>query len=573
MRSTGISTPLRGAAGLAAGALLALTAAAGVASAGGPGGGGDSGGRALRWRPCSGPAQAGFDCAVAKVPLDHAAPSGRTIDLAVIRRGAADPRRRAGSLFFNPGGPGGPGTLGLPELYGKFPQELKDRFDIVSWDPRGVGESTAVRCFDTAAEAAAWHKDVPPFPVGPQEQRAYIAAHVELAERCERRDPQLMRHVSTADTARDLDLLRRAVGEDRLRYWGISYGTLLGATYANLFPDRVGRLVVDGNVDPQEWMDHGARAEPGLNTFLRLGSDLGSADTLAQFLDRCGRAPASRCPFSAGSPAATRAKYDTLLTRLEGRPVGSWTYARAVSEVRGGLYTVHPGWAGTADMLQALWQGRAPDEPPAPTGPDHYPGFEQSLAVLCSESPNPASPQRYAELEKRAVQRAGALGRWWAWANEPCTAWPARAADRYTGPWNRTTAHPVLVVNTVHDPSTPYRGGQAMAAELAGARLLTLDGYGHTALDNPSACVKRHVVRYVLTGALPPQGARCGQDTPPFAAAPELSPSAASSPRPDAAGGRETGHFLTSWMLRPPGPFPARPVRAEPWIRSGRPHR
>ncbi|WP_326592727.1 alpha/beta hydrolase [Streptomyces sp. NBC_01294] len=557
---------------MAAGTVLALLSAAGVASAGGPGGGDSGDGLVLRWRPCTQPAQAGFECAVAKVPLDHAAPSGRTIDLALIRHAAADRGRRAGSLFFNPGGPGGPGTVGLPELYGKFPQELKDRFDIVSWDPRGVGESTAVRCFDTAGEAAAWHEGVPPFPVGPQEQRAYVAAYADLAQRCERRDPQLLRHISTADTARDLDLLRRAVGEERLRYWGISYGTLLGATYANLFPDRVGRLVVDGNVDPRAWVNRGAGGEPGLNTFLRLGSHLGSAATLAQFLDLCGRAPVSGCPFSAGSPAATRAKYDALLARLAKEPVGTWTYARAVGEVRGGLYSVHPGWSGTADTLQSLWQGRAPDESPAPSGSARYPGFEQSLAVMCAESPNPASPGHYAGLEDLAVRQAGALGRWWAWANEPCAAWPARAADPYAGPWNRTPAHPVLVVNAVYDPSTPYRAGQAMAAELAGARLLTLDGHGHTALDNPSTCVKRHVVRYVLTGALPPEGARCGQDVPPFTTAGKPS-SRAASPRPDgtdgtgrtggtggtwSTGGRPAGPF-TPWPLRPPGLFPDRP--------------
>ncbi|MEJ8645519.1 alpha/beta hydrolase [Streptomyces sp. MS1.HAVA.3] len=180
--------------------------------------------------------------------------------------------------------------------------------------------------------------------------------------------------------------------------------------------------------------------------------------------------------------------------------------------------------------------------------------------------PQPRFPGRYAGLEDRAVRQAGALGRWWAWANEPCAAWPARAADPYAGPWNRTPAHPVLVVNAVYDPSTPYRAGQAMAAELAKARLLTLDGYGHTALDNPSTCVKRHVVRYVLTGALPPEGARCGQDAPPFTTAGKPS-SRAASPRPDGTGGtggrwgkagRPAGPF-TPWPLRPPGLFPDRP--------------
>ncbi|NUK03439.1 alpha/beta fold hydrolase [Streptomyces lunaelactis] len=472
----------------------------------------------LRWKPCEGEAQQGFECAVAKVPLDYTRPRSRTIDLAVIRHKATAPGRRTASLFFNPGGPGGAGTVGLPELYEKFPEQLRERFDIVSWDPRGVGESTPVRCFDTAEEAIAWHAPVPPFPVGREERRAYIAAYAELARRCEQRDPELLRHISTADVARDLDRLRRAVGEERLRYWGISYGTLLGATYANLFPSRVGRLVLDGNVDPQAWVNGGSRKEPRLNTFLRLESDLGSADTLGQFLELCGGAPVSHCAFSAGNPGATRAKFNELMRRLEAQPVGSWTYARTVSEVRGGLYTVHPGWNGTAETLQTLWEGDAPQEPPAPPGPPRYPGFEQPLAVLCAESPNPRDPQRYVALDRLSTARAGDLGHWWVWANEPCASWRAKAAASYAGPWDRPTAHPVLVVNPTYDPATPYQGGQAMARELADARLLTLNGYGHTALDNPSSCVNEHAVRYFLSGVLPPVGATCEQDTPPFSA-------------------------------------------------------
>ncbi|MEU8678654.1 alpha/beta hydrolase [Streptomyces sp. NPDC048560] len=271
--------------------------------------------------------------------------------------------------------------MGLPELYEKFPEQLRERYDIISFDPRGIGQSTPLRCFDTAEEAHAWHSRVPPFPVGGQERRAFIAAYADLARRCEQRDPDLMRYISTADVARDLDRLRRAAGEKTLRYWGISYGTFLGATYANLFPSRVGRLLLDGNVDPRAWMNGGSRQEPELSTFLRLESDLGSADTLGQFLDQCGSAPAGRCAFSAGSPAATRAKFTELMRRLAAQPVGSWTYARVVSEVRGGLYTVHPGWQHTAGTLQSLWEGAAPQEPPSPPGPPRPTPASNSLSV------------------------------------------------------------------------------------------------------------------------------------------------------------------------------------------------
>ncbi|MGW5972939.1 alpha/beta hydrolase [Streptomyces sp. NPDC055186] len=566
--ATATRTPLTRAAGAAAGALILLLGAVGPASAGGPsgadgGGSGSAGGEGdgghggvvLRWQDCPGVAQTGFECATATVPLDHTRPGDRTLELAVIRHRAAAPERRVGTLFFNPGGPGGPGTVGLPQLYGKFPAELRDRYDIVSWDPRGVGRSTAVRCFDTAEEAVAWQSKLPPFPVGEREQQAYAAAYADLAKQCEQRDPDLLRHVSTADTARDLDLLRAAVGEEQLRYWGVSYGTLLGATYANLFPERAGRLVLDGNVNPLAWLGEGGTAggAGALSTFLRLGSHLGSADTLAQFLDHCGRAPVTGCVFSAGTPAATRDKYDTLIRRLAARPAGDWTYARAVSEVRGGLYTVHPGWTGVADLLESLWSGRPLLAPSVPTDvPVPYPGFEQSLAVMCAESPNPRSPLRYPELERRAVAEAGEPARWWVWANEPCATWPARAADPYTGPWDRATAHPVLVVNTTHDPSTPYRAARNMVGELGDARLLTLDGYGHTALDNPSACVGRHVVRYFLTGALPPKGARCAQDLPPFAP-PAEAPSPSEPLRAQA--GTPAGGLPRA--TAPDGPLPA----------------
>ncbi|MEU6084010.1 alpha/beta hydrolase [Streptomyces sp. NPDC047108] len=469
----------------------------------------------LRWLPCQGEEQRGFECADAHVPLDWAHPRGRSIELAVIRAKATDPGRRVGSLFFNPGGPGAAGSTRLPAVYERFPEEVRERFDIVSWDPRGVGESTAVRCFDTAEEAIAFEERVPPFPVGKKQRRTFVAAYEELGQRCERRFPALLRHISTADTARDLDVLRAAVGERRLRYWGISYGTFLGATYANLFPSRVDRMLLDGNIDPQAWVNGGRKREPRLSTSLRMGSDLGSAATLGQFLDLCGRASTRGCAFSAGSPGATRAKFDELMRRLKRRPVGEWTYARTVSAVRAELNLVHPAWADAAEQLQSLWEGRPPQEPTPPSDPP-YPGFEQFYAVTCSENPNPRDPRRYVHLDELSARRAGDLGHWWAWADEPCATWPAKAANAYTGPWDRPTPRTVLVVNPTYDPATPYWSAQAMVRQLHDARLLTLDGYGHTALTNPSRCVNAYAVRYFLAGALPPVGARCAQDLPPF---------------------------------------------------------
>jgi pimeloyl-ACP methyl ester carboxylesterase len=469
----------------------------------------------LNWSPCADGSE--FACARARVPLDYRHPGRRTIELSVKKRAATGPGRRIGTLFFNPGGPGGPGAQSLSFFYPLLPRKARERFDVVSWDPRGVGDSTPVRCFDTAEEAIAWQASIPTgFPVGSRERAIWIGEWAELSQSCLKRDPELGRFVSTSETARDLDLLRKAVGDAQLSYYGVSYGTFLGATYANLFPGRVRALVLDGNVDPKKYMNTGDDDPPRLNTGQRFGADLGAAATLDQFIRHCGRAPIERCAFSAGNPDATRQKFDRLMLRLQRRAVGAWTYGRAVDTVARDIYFL-TRWASIAETLQALWERRTPAPMPPPEGPPPYPGFEFEYAVVCSESPNPRRPARYQTLEAFSYARAGDLGRWWTWDYEPCATWPARAAHPYAGPWNRPTASPILVVNPTFDPATPYHAAKAMVRELANARLLTLEGSGHTALINPNACINRHVARYLIKGTLPPIGATCAQDPPPFA--------------------------------------------------------
>ncbi|WP_351233370.1 alpha/beta hydrolase [Streptomyces sp. NPDC002133] len=469
----------------------------------------------LEWSPCSG--FEAFDCAVTKVPLDYRDPGARSLDLALVRKKATGPGPRKGSLFFNPGGPGGSGTEALVTLYEQFPVELRERFDIIGWDPRGVGASTAVRCFDTTEEVFRWAEPIPAgFPVGQEERTTFVDAYADLGRRCEKRDPELLRHISTADTARDLDRLREAVGEEQLNYLGVSYGSLLGATYANLFPDKVRAMVLDGAIDPEAWLNGGSKSEPLLGTLQRDGTDLGAAATLEQFLTLCGKATVDRCPFSAGDPEATRTKFTRLMERLQQAPQEAWTYGATVATVLQGLYVVDPQWSELAVTLQDLWQGRTPQEATVPEDPPPYPALEQIEAIRCSESPNPRDPLRYPSLEQFSYERAGDLGRLLAWSIEPCATWPATAAQPYTGPWNRPTAHPVLVVNTTYDPATAYTQAEALTRRLADARLLTVHGYGHSAFSNLSSCADDHQTRYFLDGVLPPPGATCSQDDEPF---------------------------------------------------------
>lgn len=479
---------------------------------------------ALHWQRCDG----SYQCATARVPLDYRHPRGPMISIAVIRHLAADPARRAGTLFFNPGGPGGPGTVDLPLTYRRFPAQIRARFDIVSFDPRGVPDSTAIQCFpDAAAENRFLSRAPQGFPVGAKQEAAWIRTYAGFEERCVRRGGSLLAHVSTADVARDMDLLRRAVGAPKLDYFGVSYGTFLGATYANLFPGKAGAMILDGNIDPVAW----TQPSGDLPLELRMGTDMSSAATLNAFLNRCGTASASRCAFSAGSPAATRAKFTALLARLRRHPVaiGSppqlYTYASTIQAVANFLYTTqpepalgYPGWSGGAGLLQQLWQA-----PPAHGGraaatvatSNPYNGLEQEAAVGCGESPNPRNPRVYDALARLAYRRSGPVGPYWSWLTEGCSRWPA-TADPYRGPWNRRTANPILVIGNTGDPTTPYQDSIAMSRDLARARLLTVHGYGHTEFLNPSTCAARYETRYLLTGALPPAGTVCQQDKKPF---------------------------------------------------------
>ena len=492
----------------------------------------------LQWKACA--TQAAFDCATIRVPLDYRQPKGRMIELSVIRLKAANPVR-IGSLFFNPGGPGGAGTIDLPKWQKFFPAGLRERFDLVSWDPRGINGSKSVQCFDTQDDRKAFFRGLPmtAFPEGQTEVSLWLEKMTALAKPCRKLNGDLLDHVSTADSARDMELLRRAAGDDKLNYLGLSYGTFLGATYTNLYPDRVRALVLDGNINPEAWF-----AEPGYSLSLRLNSDIGGQETLAQFLRLCGDAGKGKCEFSAGTAATTEAKWKALLKRLAQGPIhipagaigkdvpkAAMDFSRAltITQVAIQLSFVEPvdkpfqGWKFLAHMLEAIWQNRetkavqvAATNQMKALPKEKYVGNEQGWSVQCVDSPNPRQPDFYVQQAKIAVGRAGELGLYWSWNDSPCLNWPGKAADPYTGPWSHPTAAPILVIGNRFDPETVYANSLAMAKALANARLLTVEGYGHTATLNPSDCANEAVYRYFLTGALPPEGKVCPQNHPPF---------------------------------------------------------
>ncbi len=488
---------------------------------------------AIDWTACAVPQLPTRQCGHLAVPLDYDRPDGPAITIALARVAASDPAARIGSLILNPGGPGGPGVAALALMHGALPDPLPARFDVVSFDPRGIGESTAVRCFGSVEEQQAFFADYPTVPVGPAAQEARAIKAADLARRCADRAGDLLAHLSTANVARDMDRIREALGDDRLTYLGASYGTFLGATYANLFPDRIRAMALDGVIDPASFLDagHGVGGVrgPATNSMLRIASDQGSLLALGEFIARCVAAGPARCAFAGDDVAATRARLDALMAGLHAKAAASEgagpeevSYSVAVEETRGALYAAQR-FAGLAEGLAALEKGDGRAFLAATKGletahpADYQNVVEALLANNCGEADQPRTPEGFEAMTEAAEAHTPYFGAAWAFLLQACTVWTARDEDRYVGPWNRERSAPILIVSRLYDPATPHASAQAAAATLGDAHLLTIDGWGHSYFEGGvSTCANNYVAAYLADGVLPPAGTVCSEDAAPF---------------------------------------------------------
>lgn len=453
----------------------------------------------LRWRDCRG----GFECARLVVPVDYRKPRGGTLSLAVVRLPARRGDAKA-SLLLNPGGPGASGVDYARAAERVVSEDVRERFDVVGFDPRGVARSRPLECLSDRELDRFLAADGSPDDAA--EEQALARVSRTLGEGCVADRPGLTAHVGTRDVARDLNVLRAALGDRRLHYLGKSYGTYIGTTFAEMFPRRVGRLILDGVLDPALGGEE-----------IAYGQAVGFQRAFRAFLRDCVRR--SSCPLT-GSVDSAQAQVGRLLDAIDARPLRGEpgrpvTQSLAVLGFAAAMYderswpVLRPGIAealrGKGATLLALadyYSDRGPD------GRYTTNAIEALYAVNCLDRPEGTELDTYRAAAARVESASPVFGAFIAWGGLPCASWPVPAQ----GSPHRVTAEggqPILVVGTTRDPATPYEWARSTARALDSGRLLTLVGDGHTAYRKGSRCIDRAVDRYLMDGKLPARGTRC----------------------------------------------------------------
>ncbi|EMQ99726.1 alpha/beta hydrolase [Paeniglutamicibacter gangotriensis] len=527
-----------------------------------------------KWFNCS-PLAPGAQCATVKLPLDYDNPRGAKTEVAMLRIKAKNQKKRIGTLFVNPGGPGGSGIQIAAAAPDFLSPKVLDRFDVVGVDPRGTNFSDNVRCWkNLGVQGTALDGMNVPYPDTAKETRAFVKSSKAFGKACSTTGKPLSASMSTAEVARDMDVLRRMVGDKQLTYLGFSYGSYLGTVYANMFPDRVRAVALDGVLDPVAWA--GTSSTTGTPQTQRIKSGEGAEKAIRGILSRCKKAGKDYCQLAGqGDPEKL---YRTIMAELKRSPLvfsdpdyPEYDYALTAAAQTASLlsYMYDPQGSTMVDgdltfvlqMLQdraaqkgttfpkAATKTKAPSKAKmtvarkalaksmraveaeekaaaketsrkaAATGfafpYDNSPEAFQS--VLCTDSRNPAKADNWSRYAATASISAPGFGQLWTWASAPCasTTWKAKDEDSYKGPFTRQTKNPMLVVGNYWDPATNYSGAQKVATLMPNSRLLSSNSWGHTAYGT-SKCVTDAMDRYLLTKQVPAVGKLCAGDVQPF---------------------------------------------------------
>jgi pimeloyl-ACP methyl ester carboxylesterase len=447
----------------------------------------------IDWTQCNGDLQ----CGTLTVPLDYIHPQGTTIGIAVERHLAREPADRIGSLVINPGGPGVSGIDDFVNELDVLSPQLLDDFDVVTFDPRGVERSDPVTCGETSGGAPGPAPD--PVPQGVAGQKSIIAGMRNFASDCEKASGAVLPYVGTVDVAQDMDRLRQALGDSALTYMGQSYGTLLGATYAQLFPTHIRAMVLDSAIDPNLSFSQ-----------LTLGQAEGFEGVLDSFFTWC--AGTASCPWRPMGDATTDLLALLAQSRTAPAPGGSGRSAgpgELYNALLGGLYS-ESDWPELGDALAADAAGNGT---PVVDMSNHYSmdgstnGADASEAIDCLDHPASKVLGAYSQLATVFAQSAPVFGPLLAWGEASCAVWPV-APTRKPAPAIAPGSPPILVIGTTQDPATPYAWAVSLAGELSQGRLLTVQGSDHVSYFY-SSCVRADVLTYLVTLATPPSGATC----------------------------------------------------------------
>lgn len=494
----------------------------------------------LSWFNCYGSAS----CATAKLPLDYDNPKGKTTNVAVLRTPATG--RRIGTLFVNPGGPGGSSTEMALFADEWLSPEVREKFDVVGVDPRGIGFSDQVQCLPVEQQNDVNQDLAVAFPMGWTQEQKYIQSTRRVARACSKNP--LATSMSTAEVARDMEMVRRALGQRKLSYLGFSYGSHLGTTYANMFPGNFRSIVVDGTLDPYAWS--GTRQNQSKPLDFRLESGKGAWRAMRQILDECRKAGGERCEFATtGNP---RTKFDAMAAQLKKKPVRAedpftgerftLTYADFVGSLLYALYAsdspqfvdmmlsefemlVPPSGAAarratptaTPTERQRIYAAiRSQDQPPR-RGFTYDNSLDSLLSVTCTDSRETTKIANYPAYARQSDTRAPHFGRAWLWGTAGCAGdtFTGQDEDAYVGPYNRPTTKAVLVVGNYWDPATNYQGAVSTRNILGRARLVSSDSWGHTAYG-VSTCVTGKVDSYFLDGRSPRTDSTCPAESEAF---------------------------------------------------------
>ena len=457
-----------------------------------------------KWQSCG----KSLQCADVYAPLDWAKPEGDRITLRLVKHRATG-SDRLGTLFINPGGPGASGVGQVTgNLDGATSAALRAQYDVVSWDPRGVSASSPVRCLtDRENDERLYGLD--PSADLPEGSDAWIAAaNAEVrkyGEACQKRTGALLGHVDTGSTVQDLDMLRGIVGDAKLNYLGYSYGTYIGARYADRYPEKVGRLVLDGAMDPTASLSEVVREQT-------LGFEASLRAYVADCIGKRG------CPFT-GSVDAGMRQIGQILQQVDEKPLkgsdGRWVtvgtlitaiitplYSQDSWQYLNDLFTQVPkGDATTALWLADFYNDRVDGEYRSNSS-------EAFSAINCLDYPRDDDP---ATMRKEAAELAIAaptIGKYQGYSGVSCGGWPIAPIGERTAV-TAAGAAPIMVVGTTGDPATPYRWAQSLAKQLESGTLVTYRGEGHTAYGTGNACVTRTVDDYLLRGAVPSSDPQC----------------------------------------------------------------